>query len=90
MLTLTRRVGQAFLIGDDLELLLSAIRHHEVDLRISGSSVDGEKTITMLLGQSSVVASGINVTLLEIQRSKATFAFDVPREVMILRKELAS
>ena len=89
MLTLTRRVGQAFLIGDDLELLLTAIRHQEVDLLISGSSVDGERTNTMLLGQPLAVAPGISVTLFETFRSKAAFTFDLPREIMVLRKELA-
>ena len=90
MLTLTRRVGQAFLIDHDLELLLTAIRHREVDLLISGPAVDGETTITLLLGQPSAVAPGISVTLFEQERSKAAFSFDLPREVIVLRKEIAS
>ena len=88
MLTITRRVGQAVLIGHNLELMLTKIRYHEVDLCISGPVVNDERTMTLLLNQPSTIAPGISVTLFKTQRSKAVLTFNLPRETMVLRKEL--
>lgn len=88
MLHITRRVGEAVKVGDDLMLRLFAIDGSlRVRWRLTGPK-DVDHVFRMDLGESVNCGPHIELELLNIDRGAARLGIRAPKHIHIQREEL--
>ena len=92
MLALSRRIGEAIRIGDDLTLEVLDIGRHTVMLELERPDPDYDRPQWMVVdrrvGESFQVSEGVCVSVSAVDGSLVRLGIDAPREVRIVRSEL--
>ena len=92
MLALSRRIGEAIRIGDDLILEVLDIAGHTVMLELEQPDPDFDRPQWLLVdrraGESFQITDNIQVFVNDVEGSLVRLGIDAPREVRIVRAEL--
>lgn len=92
MLALSRRIGEAIRIGDDLILEVLDIGRHTVMLELQRPDPDFERTqwlvVDRRVGESLRVTDDIQVFVKDVEGSFVRLGIDAPRTITIVRAEL--
>lgn len=92
MLALSRRIGEAIRIGDDLVLEVLDIGRHMVMLELERPDPDFDRpqwlVVDRRVGESFQIADDIQVLVKDVEGSLVRLGIDAPREVRVVRAEL--
>ena len=92
MIVVSREVGNATMIGDDLEVLVESIGQRTVELRVTRREINGrlttETTHRLALKEPLDLGNGCTCTLIDLRPPKARLGFDAPKSTSIHRKEV--
>ena len=92
MLVLSRRIGEAIRIGDDLVLEVLDIGRYIVMLELERPDPDYDRpqwlVVDRRIGESFQVADDIHVFVKDVEGSFVRLGIDAPRQIEIVRAEL--
>jgi carbon storage regulator len=92
MLALSRRIGEAIRIGDDLILEVLDIGRHTVMLELQRPDPDFDRpqwlVVDRRVGESFQATEGICVSVSDVNGSLVRLGIDAPSSVKIVRAEL--
>lgn len=89
MLRITRNVGEAIVIGDDVEVALRDVSGQHIVLEVVSKHFPGETFHFPMNPSDSVVLSNtMSVYHLGLDRHGVELGIRAPRSVLILRKEI--
>jgi carbon storage regulator len=95
MLVLSRQVDEAVMIGEHIVLSVTDIDSSIVRVVVSGRMLGGaedggnfKQAYEMSVGQSFPIGPMIRVTLVDTRSDTARFGINVPKHVLVHRKEI--
>ena len=94
MMVFSRQVGDAMIVGDDVELTVVRLRAKVVTLEMRHTTLGGRVTLDDSFRRDAVVGDVVNLpvtgscSVVDIRGDKVRLGMDAPKDLSIHRKEV--
>lgn len=88
MLALTRKHNETVVVGGILQITVVRASDGEAELMLTRCRDREDGLVTLAVGQTMTLRPDVHVALTEARHNRVRLSFDVPRDVVVFRKEL--